>query len=178
MTCATRRDMGLLLLRLGVGSPLIAHGTQKLFGWFGGPGIESSSKFMEDHGYQPGKLSAVAAGVAEAGGGALLGLGLATPAGGAAVAAGMVGAAAVLLPQGFFGYAGGYELNTVYGVAAAAVALTGPGTLSLDHVTGYRLARPWMVPAAFAVAGALTAVAVGARQARLRETRNSPAEEG
>ncbi|MFE4698697.1 DoxX family protein [Streptomyces sp. NPDC056738] len=172
MRCATRRDLGLLVLRLGVGSPLIAHGTQKLFGWFGGPGIKGTSKFMEDHGYRPGTLSAVAAGVAEAGGGALLGLGLATPAGGAAVSAGMAGAAAVLVPHGFFGYAGGYELNIIYGVAAAGIALTGPGTLSLDHAIGYRLARPWMVPATFAVAAALAAAAVGARQVRLHNSQN------
>ncbi|MFE7706002.1 DoxX family protein [Streptomyces sp. NPDC057486] len=173
MTSVDRRDIGLLLLRLGVSGPMFAHGTQKLFGWFGGSGIKGAAKFMEEHGYKPGKLSALAAGIAEAGGGTLLGLGLATPAGGAAAAAGMAGAAAVHTSHGFFGYAGGYELNTIYGVAAAGVALIGPGRLSLDHACEYRLDRPWMAPAALAAAAVLTAVVVGARQAELRESRNA-----
>ncbi|NEC15223.1 DoxX family protein [Streptomyces sp. SID8014] len=171
MTCPTRRDTGLLLLRIGVSGPLIAHGTQKLFGWFAGAGLQGSAEFMEQQGYRPGKLSAIAAGLAEAGGGALLGLGLATPVGGAAVAAGMTGAAAVHTPQGFWGYAGGYELNTVYGVAAAALALTGPGRVSLDHVTGHRLDRGWMAPAALGAGAVLAALTVGARQVRTRRTR-------
>ncbi|MDR3035432.1 MAG: DoxX family membrane protein [Kitasatospora sp.] len=176
MTCVDRRDIGLLLLRLGVGGPMFAHGTQKLFGWFGGSGVEGTAKFMEEAGYKPGKLSAIAAGIAEAGGGALLGLGLATPAGGAAAAGGMAGAAAVHASHGFFGYAGGYELNTIYGVAAVGVALIGPGRVSLDHACGYRLDRPWMAPAALTSAAALAAVVVGARQARLRESRNASAQ--
>ncbi|MFD7065215.1 DoxX family protein [Streptomyces sp. NPDC059906] len=170
MTCTTRRDTGLLLLRLGVSGPLIAHGTQKLFGWFGGSGLKGSTKFMEQHGYEPGRLSAIAAGLAEAGGGALIGLGLATPAGGAAVAAGMTGAAAVHTSHGFFGYAGGYELNTIYGVAAASLALTGPGRVSLDHVCAYRLDRAWMAPAALATGAVLAGLAVAARGARSRDS--------
>ncbi|NEE14438.1 DoxX family membrane protein, partial [Streptomyces sp. SID7499] len=79
-----RRDLGLLLLRLGAGGALAAHGAQKLFGWFGGHGIEGTGQFMESVGYVPGKTSATAAGLAEAGGGTLLALGLATPAAGAA----------------------------------------------------------------------------------------------
>ncbi|MGW4728164.1 DoxX family protein [Streptomyces shenzhenensis] len=123
-------------------------------------------------------MSAVAAGIAEAGGGTLLGLGLATPAGGAAAAAGMAGAAAVHTSHGFFGYADGYELNTIYGVAAAGLALIGPGRVSLDHVCGYRLNRPWMAPAALAAAAALTGVVVGARQAQLRASRSASEERG
>ncbi|MGW0834480.1 DoxX family membrane protein, partial [Streptomyces prunicolor] len=80
MTCYDRQDLGLLLLRLGTGGVLAAHGAQKLFGWFGGGGIEGTGAAMEAMGYAPGKQSAVMAGLAEAGGGALLALGLATPA--------------------------------------------------------------------------------------------------
>ncbi|MGW3315954.1 DoxX family membrane protein, partial [Streptomyces fungicidicus] len=83
MTCDDRRDLGLLLLRLGTGGVLAAHGAQKLFGWFGGGGIEGTGQFMESIGYTPGRTSATAAGLAEAGGGLLLALGLATPAAGA-----------------------------------------------------------------------------------------------
>ncbi|MFE6990129.1 DoxX family protein, partial [Streptomyces pharetrae] len=69
MTFYDRRDLGLLLLRLGAGGVLAAHGTQKLFGWFGGHGIEGTGQFMESVGYRPGKTSATAAGLAETGGG-------------------------------------------------------------------------------------------------------------
>ncbi|WP_159051204.1 DoxX family protein, partial [Streptomyces scabiei] len=75
MTSFDRRDLGLLLLRLGTGGVLAAHGTQKLFGWFGGHGIEGTGAFMESVGYTPGRASATAAGLAETGGGALLALG-------------------------------------------------------------------------------------------------------
>ncbi|MGH3325706.1 MAG: DoxX family protein, partial [Streptomyces sp.] len=72
-----RQDVGLLALRLGTGGVLIAHGTQKLFGWFGGPGLEGAGQFMEQIGFRPGRRNALASGLGEAGGGALLALGLA-----------------------------------------------------------------------------------------------------
>lgn len=82
MTQLNRRDLGLLVLRVGTGAVLAAHGTQKLFGWFGGSGLEGTAKGMEAMGFSPGRESAIAAGLGEAGGGVLLALGLATPAAG------------------------------------------------------------------------------------------------
>lgn len=168
MTTFDRRDLGLLLLRLGAGGVLAAHGTQKLFGWFGGHGIEGTGAFMESVGYAPGKASATAAGLAEAGGGTLLALGLATPAAGAAAAGGMAGAAAVHAPNGFFNQEGGYEYAATLGLAAAGLAVTGPGRLSLDHALGHTLDRGWMVTTAFAVTAAATVAVVGARVRRVR----------
>ncbi|MFE2073484.1 DoxX family membrane protein [Streptomyces misionensis] len=168
MTCYDRRDLGLLLLRLGTGGVLAAHGAQKLFGWFGGHGLEGTGQFMESVGYSPGKASATAAGLAEAGGGALLALGLGTPGAGAAAAGAMAGAAAVHAPNGFFAQEGGYEHAATLGLAAAGLAVTGPGRLSLDHALGHVLDRGWMVPAALAVAAAGTALVVGARTRRVR----------
>ena len=79
------RDLGLLTLRVGVGGTLIAHGTQKLFGGGGGGGgLAGTGGFFDSVGFTPGKLNAVLAGAGEAGGGALLALGLAAPAAGAA----------------------------------------------------------------------------------------------
>ena len=176
MTCFDRRDLGLLLLRLGTGGVLAAHGTQKLFGWFGGHGIEGTGQFMESVGYAPGRASATAAGLAEAGGGTLLALGLATPAAGAAAAGAMVGAAAVHVPNGFFAQGGGYEHAASLSLAAAGLAITGPGRLSLDHALGHAVDRGWMVPVALGVTAAVTAVVVGMRNQRLREAGEEGAE--
>jgi len=156
------------LLRLGTGGVLAAHGAQKLLGWFGGGGIEGTGKFMESVGYSPGKASATAAGLAEAGGGALLALGLATPAAGAAAAGAMAGAAAVHVPNGFFAMSGGYEYAASLGLTAAGLAVTGPGRLSLDHLLGHAVNRGWMVPAALAGTAAATIAVVGARNQRVR----------
>ncbi|MGW3151451.1 MULTISPECIES: DoxX family membrane protein [Streptomyces] len=176
MTCYDRRDVGLLLLRMGTGGVLAAHGAQKLLGWFGGGGIEGTGKFMESVGYSPGKASAMAAGLAEAGGGTLLALGLATPAAGAAAAGAMAGAAAVHVPNGFFAAEGGYEYAASLGLAAAGLAVTGPGRLSLDHVLGHVFDRGWMVPAALGVTAAVTAVVVGTRNRRVRQQKEGEQE--
>ncbi|SHI26238.1 DoxX family membrane protein [Streptomyces sp. 3214.6] len=168
MTCYDRRDLGLLLLRLGTGGVLAAHGTQKLFGWFGGHGLEGTGQFMESVGYEPGKASATAAGLAEAGGGTLLALGLATPAAGAAAVGAMAGASAVHAPNGFFAASGGYEHAASLGLAAAGLAVAGPGRLSLDHALGHLVDRGWMVPAALGATAAATAMIIGLRSQRLR----------
>ncbi|WP_340380351.1 DoxX family protein [Streptomyces sp. SS7] len=167
-TSFNRHDVGLLLLRLGAGGVLAAHGTQKLFGWFGGHGLTGTGQFMESVGYEPGKASATASGLAETGGGLLLALGLATPAAGAAAAGGMAGAAAVHTPNGFFNAEGGYEYAATLGLAATGLAITGPGRLSLDHALGHVFDRGWMVPTALAATGLMTAVVVGARNRRVR----------
>ncbi|MFJ2258593.1 DoxX family protein [Streptomyces sp. NPDC087844] len=168
MTCFDRRDLGLLLLRLGTGGVLAAHGAQKLFGWFGGGGLSGTGEFMESVGYAPGRASAAAAGLAETGGGTLLALGLATPAAGAAAAGAMAGAAAVHAPNGFFAMSGGYEYAAYLGFAAAGLAVTGPGRISLDHVMGHTVDRNWMVPVALAGTAAATLAVIGARYARVR----------
>ncbi|EKX69347.1 DoxX family membrane protein [Streptomyces ipomoeae] len=176
MTSFDRRDLGLLLLRLGAGGVLAAHGTQKLFGWFGGGGIEGTGKFMESVGYTPGRASATAAGLAETGGGTLLALGLATPGAGAAAAGAMAGAAAVHTPNGFFNASGGYEYAATLGLAAAGLAIAGPGRLSLDHALRHVADQGWMVPVAFAGTAAATALVVGARNRRVRREKEGTQE--
>jgi len=166
MSRTSARDFGLLALRSGVGGVLIAHGGQKLFGWFGGPGLRKTGVTFENLGFRPGKLNAMAAGLGEAGGGALLMVGLATPGAAAAAAGTMIVAASMHLEKGFFAGKGGYEYPAVLGWSAAALALTGPGALSLDHVSGHRLNRSWIRNLALAAAApAAMLVIFGRRRA-------------
>ncbi|MET9604263.1 DoxX family protein [Streptomyces sp. NPDC006512] len=168
MTRINRRDLALLALRTGTGAVLIAHGTQKLFGWFGGAGLDATAAGMERMGFTPGRPSAVAAALGEAGGGALLVLGLATPAAGAAAAGAMAGAVAVHAPAGFFAQDGGYEYPAFLGFTAAAVGLAGAGRYAVDHATGHTFDRPWTLGLAFA-GSALAAAAVLTKRARAQE---------
>ena len=160
---SSRQDLALLISRLGVGATLAAHGTQKLFGWFGGGGVEGTAAGMEAMGFHPPKQSAVLAGVGETAGGVALALGLATPLGGAAAAATMAAAGAVHRPAGFFATQGGFEYTGVLALAGAAVAISGPGRWSLDTLLGDRLNRPWMGPVALAVMGAASAAVITRR---------------
>ncbi|MYS23052.1 putative oxidoreductase [Streptomyces sp. DvalAA-14] len=165
MAVAYRTDLGLLALRLGAGSVLFAHGTQKLFGWFGGGGLGAAAEGMEQMGFRPGRESALASGLAETGGGALLALGLATPAAGAAAAGGMAAAVSLHLPAGFFNASGGLEHPGLLGWTAASLGLAGPGRFSLDELTGHCLNRPWVLATAF-TASAVGAAAVIRKRAR------------
>ena len=160
------RDVGLVVLRAGIGGALFAHGSQKLFGWFGGGGLDGTAAMFDKIGFRPGKANAVAAGLGEAGAGALLVLGLGTPAAGAAAAGTMAVASSMHVPQGFFAQNGGFEYSGVLGVAAAALALTGPGELSLDRVIGHRTNRHWQRAVALGLlAPAVTVVLIRRRRA-------------
>src|SRR6267143_5723683 len=104
-------NLGLLIIRLAVGLTLAAHGTQKLFGWFGG-GLAGTAQMLEKVGLRPGRVSALLAGLAETCGGLLLAVGLITPIASAAIMADMMVAAAVVhLRNGFFVHKGGWEYN-------------------------------------------------------------------
>ena len=133
-------DFGLLVLRLVVGALFIGHGTQKLFGWFGGYGVEGTGGFMESLGYRPGKPYAVLGGVAEAGGGLLLFLGLLTPLAAAAIIGVMINAIfAVHVENGAWAQDNGYELPLVMAVAAGAIALADGGAAAFDKMLGLNL---------------------------------------
>ncbi|HEY5834465.1 DoxX family protein [Streptomyces sp.] len=168
-----RKDLGLLALRLGVGSVLVAHGSQKLFGWFGGGGLDGTAQAMEQMGFRPGRQAALASGLGETGSGLLLGLGLATPAAGAAAAGGMAAAVSVHAPAGFFAESGGFEHPAFVGCTAAALGLAGPGRFSLDHLTGHVLDRPWIMAAAFTSAGTAAYLVISARMRAVREAEQS-----
>ncbi|GAA2733183.1 DoxX family protein [Actinocorallia aurantiaca] len=123
-------DFGLLLLRLFFGLAIASHGAQKLFGWFGGFGIEATGMAFAKLGYEPGQLFAVIAGLSEFVGGLLLALGLFTPLGAAMVMGVMLNAIYVDWEKGFYMAT---EKPMLFGFAALALAFTGPGRYSLDH---------------------------------------------
>ncbi|MGT2526899.1 DoxX family protein [Streptomyces nojiriensis] len=125
-------DVGLLILRLVLGLTMAAHGSQKLFGWFGGGGISGTGQFFTASGYPAGDAMAVLAGLTETLGGLGLAVGLLTPLAGAAVVGTLINAIAVHGAGSFFAPQGvEYELLLTAG--AAALALTGPGRYAVDR---------------------------------------------
>src|SRR5436309_3028597 len=105
-------DIGRLFLRGVLGPLFVGHGTQKLFGWFGGHGLEGTAGFFEKLGLRPGKRHATAAGITETGGGLLLTLGAATPVAATMISATMLTAIRkVHLAKGPWVTQGGYEYN-------------------------------------------------------------------
>lgn len=164
-------EVGLLLLRLAVGLSLAAHGTQKMFGWFGGPGLNATGQFFTVLGFPPGRRHALMAALGETVGGVLLAVGLATPAAAAIVISLMlVAIVTVHLSKGFFAQNGGYEYPFVLAIAAMALAFTGPGSLSLDAMVGFeRSGALWGI-------AALLAGLVGGGTALL-EWRKAPAQQ-
>ncbi len=162
-------DIGILLLRVVVGLALAAHGAQKLFGAFGGPGIAGTGAFFDALGFRPGRLFATMAGLGETGGGLLVAFGLFTPLASAVVVATMVVAIwGVHLEKGFFAQDGGYEYPLFLGVAAVALAFTGPGDLSVDEVLGFARSGPrWgLLALGLGIAGALPPLFAKARALR------------
>ncbi|ONK15378.1 DoxX family protein [Streptomyces sp. MP131-18] len=125
-------DLGLLLLRLAVGLTMAAHGSQKLFGWFDGAGLDATGAGFTSMGYPSGETMALVAGLSETFGGLGLALGLFTPLAAAAVLGTMINAVfAVHWESGFF-LPAGYEYAMIMGFGAASLALTGPGRLAVD----------------------------------------------
>ncbi len=164
-------NVGLLILRLTIGGLMAGHGAQKLFGWFGGFGVEGTGGWLESMGLRPGKQWAWLAGGSEFGGGVLTALGFLNPFG----PLGIVGAMAMASATAHRGKpiwvtAGGPELPVVNIAAATAIALAGSGTYSLDEAAGTELPR-WVFPAGAAATLTIVAFTVGrsAEQAQIPE---------
>lgn len=143
---------GTTAVRATVGPLFIGHGTQKLFGWFDGHGLDATGGGFEQMGLRPGRRHAIAAGAAEATGGALLTLGALTPVAASLITGVMTTAIRkVHAPNGPWVTSGGYEYNIVLIGAVAALADVGPGRPSIDAALFPRMKGP-----------ALAALAVGA----------------
>ncbi len=131
------------LLRGVLGPLFVGHGTQKLFGWFGGHGLERTGQDFESLGLRPGRRQALAAGTAEAVSGVLLTAGALTPLAGAIMTATMVTAIRrVLVEHGPWITEGGYEYALTIIAGAAAITEHGPGRPSVDAALMPRMMGP------------------------------------
>ena len=162
-------DLALLVLRLVVGLLFVGHGAQKLFGVFGGGGLEGTAGMFDNIGLQPGWLHARAAGTAEFLGGALIALGLFTPFAAASLIGVMTTAViTVHARNGIWNTNQGYEFNVVLSAAVFALAGIGAGAWSLDNAFGFDLhGAIWAVAAlAVGIIGGVGSVILGRISAR------------
>jgi putative oxidoreductase len=163
----THMKLARFATRAIIGGLLIGHGTQKLFGWFGGPGLEGAAAGFDALGLRPGRRNAIAAGAAEAGGGAALALGLAMPLAAAALIGAQITAIrTVHLKNGPWNSNGGYEYNLVLIAAITMLVEAGPGVLSLDRARGAeRRGTCWALAAlAAGAAGSVAALELAKRE--------------
>ncbi len=159
------QDLGLMLLRVGLGALLIAHGLQKAFGWWGGQGLGGFQDSLAEHGYQYANILTYAATGAQIGAGVLLVLGLFTPLAAAVALAYLINAllAAVTAAPGggylSFFLPDGHEYQITLVVVAAAIILTGPGRYGFDAGRGWAR-RPFVGSAAALLLGIGGGVAI------------------
>ncbi len=138
----TDNSLSGLLMRLSAGVIFAAHGAQKLFGSFGGGGLEGTAQWMASIGLEPGYLMALAAGSAEFFGGIALLLGLLTrPAAFVLAMTMLVAVITVHLPNGLFLSNNGYEFGLALLAITGALVLNGGGKLSLDRMLSARLGK-------------------------------------
>jgi putative oxidoreductase len=139
----TLADTTLLILRLAVGLTFAAHGAQKAFGWWNGPGIEGWQKAVAGMRFQPAPLWTLVSVGAELIGGLLLAVGLFTP----LAATALIGQSVVIilkahLPSGFWNKAGGIEFPLALTAGVVAILGVGPGAYSIDRLIGFGLVEP------------------------------------
>jgi len=161
-------DSTLLILRLVVGLTFAAHGAQKAFGWWNGPGIEGWQKIVAGMRFQPAPLWTLVSVGAELVGGLLLAIGLFTP----MAATALIGQSVVIilkahLPKGFWNKNGGIEFPLALAAGVLAILGVGPGAYSIDRLIGFGLVEPllWL----------LLAVGLGGGLAAYGLTRVGPA---
>ncbi|HET9496583.1 MAG TPA: DoxX family protein [Chloroflexia bacterium] len=170
------KDVGLLVLRVVVGGLMTGHGAQKLFGWWGGNGLEGTAGWLESMGMKPGKPWAIVAGASEFGGGVLTLLGFLNPLG----PLGTIGSMSMATAKVHWGKpiwvtSGGAELPVTNIAAALALAMAGPGKISVDSALGLRLPRRLILVPGLAAAAA--GVAAGVIMSRQPEQQTQPQEQ-
>lgn len=143
-------DIGLLLLRFAIGGTFFAHGMQKVFGLWGGPGIDGFARVLDGFGFQQTSTLSWVTGITELVAGAFVVLGVGTPLAAAGLLAIMINTVLLKYGNGFFiaspAGAGAVELEVVLGLAAAAIVFTGPGRIALENGRAWhRRPVPWGV---------------------------------
>jgi putative oxidoreductase len=170
-------NFGRLIARLAIGGLFAGHGTQKLFGWFGGSGLHGTRETMHKLELRPARHHALAAGTAETLGGTLLALGALTPLAGSLITATMLTAIRkVHFANGPWNTQGGYEYNVALIAAALTLVDCGPGAPSVDRALGIE-ARGNLWTAATLVAGAVgstVAIEAGRRNAAAESAAEQP----
>jgi putative oxidoreductase len=177
-TTSTGVDLALLIIRIAVGGTIAAHGTQKLFGWFGGKGLNGSGEIFSAMGFEPGRRNALMAGLGETLGGLLMVIGLGTPGAAAAAASTMAGAAASSRDKGFWAVKGGFEYPLILAITAACISIAGPGRYSIDEALGNVLNQPWMSAVGLGAAAVAIGIVLLKRRAELTrrtQQQNAPA---
>lgn len=149
-------DFALLLLRLTVGLLVAGHGAQKLFGWFSGAGLAGATGWLGSMGFRPARFWSLLSAGSEFFGGVLFALGLFSPLGSLGIGASMLMAITRVHWPKVWATNGGFELPLTYLAVAIAVALTGPGAISVDSMLGI------VVPAALTNAGVVVALVLWA----------------
>jgi putative oxidoreductase len=169
--------LGRLLARLIVGGLFIGHGTQKWFGWFGGPGIEGTTGMMSKLGLGPAGANAHAASASETVGGAAIVLGAFTPLAATSLIATMFTAIrTVHLQNGIWSTKGGYEFNLTLIAALLLIVDGGPGPISVDAILGKEETGAGAALAALALGALGSTVTLAAAKAAHQKTEAPTAE--
>jgi putative oxidoreductase len=155
------RDFARLILRLVLGALIAGHGGQKLFGWFGGGGVEGTAGMMKSLEMHPPRQWAMLAGLSEFGGGVLTALGAFSPVGPLGIMGAMsMATAKVHWGKPIWNTKGGAELPVLNMAFALAVALLGPGKYSVDGALGWKIPRRLVLIPGLLLAGAGVAAGV------------------
>ncbi|MFE4542326.1 DoxX family protein [Arthrobacter sp. NPDC056727] len=165
-------DEGILLLRAALAVLVACHGAQKLFGWFGGGGIQGTAPLFAAWGLRPAPLMVAVAGTLEMAGAASIASGTVSILGAALVFGTMLVAASVSRHNGIWAAKGGYELPLLYGLVALGLGVTGPGRYSIDQA----LDLPGYTGIGYtAAAAALSVIVASPLIIRITRTARNPA---
>jgi putative oxidoreductase len=165
----------LFILRVVIGLVLVAHGSQKLLGWFGGPGFGGTIGMLKSMGFKPAAFWALLGALGEFAGGLLLAFGFLTPLGAIAIFASMLMAVVKFhWKSGFWSMKGGYEYALVLGIVALVLGISGPGSYSVDALLAINFPA-WLVVVGFVAAIIVDAIGVITSNQQARESASQEA---